>query len=73
MVSSKSWASLLLYLVWADPHIFHDWIKSSKKPIPQSVMEKERAARFDIIYPKVLIHSMDHWPKATKFPNWKHE
>lgn len=61
----------LPYLVWADPHILHDWIKLSKS-MPQSVMKRERTTTFDVIYP-VLIHSMDHWQKATNFPNWNHE
>lgn len=73
MVFSEGWTGLWLYLVWADPHIFHDCIKLSEKPVPQSVIEKEKATRFDVIYSEVLIHYMDHWPKATKSPNWSHE
>lgn len=34
--------------------------KLSKKPSPQSVMKKEKATRFDVVYPEVLIHSIDH-------------
>lgn len=50
MVFSAGWTGLLLYLVSADPHIFHDWLKPSKKPTPHSVMKKEKATRFDVIY-----------------------
>jgi hypothetical protein len=30
------------------------------KTAPQAVMKKEKAARFDVIYLEILIHSMDH-------------
>ena len=66
MLSFEGWAGLLLYLVWADPHVFHYWIDLSKKPT-QSVKKKEKATRFDVIYPEVLIHSMDHWPRPQNF------